>query len=132
MCADYFVDSREKYFLRRKYFIFGCLPHIEAEERRNLVDSLWRLRRSSSLASESLSGLGATSEGNDNRMAEGYQGIPDSGLANEYMRLQDDFVKWQQQLLQNQQLLHNRVAPIAANPPVLNSTGIIMPIENAY
>ncbi|KAL7633415.1 UNVERIFIED_CONTAM: hypothetical protein RMT77_016286 [Armadillidium vulgare] len=60
---------------------------------------------------------------NDNRMAEGYQGIPDSGLANEYMRLQDDFVKWQQQLLQNQQLLHNRVAPIAANPPVLNSTG---------
>ncbi|ROT85887.1 hypothetical protein C7M84_004442 [Penaeus vannamei] len=47
----------------------------------------------------------------------------DARLADEFMKLQQDFFKWQQQLLQNQHVLHSRVAPLATNPPQLQSVG---------
>ena len=46
--------------------------------------------------------------------------VPEAQLAQEYMKLQNDFFKWQQQLLQNQHILHSRVAPLANNPPLQN------------
>lgn len=57
----------------------------------------------------------------DGRFSEGFNTVPDSGLNSEYMKLQDDFMKWQQQLLQNQHVLHSRVAPIASNPPTIHN-----------
>lgn len=48
----------------------------------------------------------------------------DARLADEFMKLQQDFFKWQQQLLQNQHVLHSRVAPLASNPPQLQSVGV--------
>lgn len=56
---------------------------------------------------------------------DAYPSGGEPGLANEYMRLQDDFMKWQHQLLQNQHVLHSRVAPIASNPPTLNTFGVM-------
>ncbi|XP_071528237.1 uncharacterized protein [Panulirus ornatus] len=52
----------------------------------------------------------------------------DARLAEEFMKLQQDFFKWQQQLLQNQHVLHSRVAPLASNPPQLQSVGVLRDI----
>lgn len=52
----------------------------------------------------------------------------DARLADEFMKLQQDFFKWQQQLLQNQHVLHSRVAPLATNPPQLQSVGVLRDI----
>ncbi|XP_068222253.1 LOW QUALITY PROTEIN: serine-rich adhesin for platelets-like [Palaemon carinicauda] len=52
----------------------------------------------------------------------------DSRLAEEFVKLQQDFFKWQQQLLQNQHVLHSRVAPLASNPPQLQSVGVMRDI----
>ncbi|KAK3891893.1 hypothetical protein Pcinc_004251 [Petrolisthes cinctipes] len=52
----------------------------------------------------------------------------DAQLADEFMKLQQDFFKWQQQLLQNQHILHSRVAPLATNPPNLQSVGVMRDI----
>ncbi|CAL4058688.1 unnamed protein product [Meganyctiphanes norvegica] len=54
--------------------------------------------------------------------------MPDSRLAEEFVKLQQDFFRWQQQLLQNQHLLHSRVAPLASNPPSLQSVGVLRDI----
>ena len=51
-------------------------------------------------------------------------GAIDSNMAQEYMKLQNDFFKWQNQLMQNQHVLHSRVAPIASNPPTLQGPGV--------
>lgn len=66
-----------------------------------------------------------------NMMGSGYMGPGsmmgpggDAQLADEFMKLQQDFFRWQQQLLQNQHILHSRVAPLATNPPNLQSVGV--------
>lgn len=51
-------------------------------------------------------------------------GADGGNMAQEYMKLQNDFFKWQDQLMQNQQVLHSRVAPLAANPPTLHGPGV--------
>jgi len=42
-------------------------------------------------------------------------GMEGGNMAQEYMKLQNDFFKWQDQLMANQHVLHSRVAPLASN-----------------
>ncbi|XP_076039824.1 uncharacterized protein LOC143024696 isoform X2 [Oratosquilla oratoria] len=51
----------------------------------------------------------------------------DSQLAQEYAKLQHRFVHWQEQLVHNQQVLHQRVAPLAGTKP-LHSVGVLREI----
>lgn len=57
-------------------------------------------------------------------MMMGNSAAPDGAMAQEYMKLQNDFFKWQDQLMANQHVLHSRVAPLATNPPTLQGPGV--------
>lgn len=122
------TDSREQ-LERTTSLVNLATPDYELRKAQSSNDISYGSSGNDSGSGNGMSGMsgmpgmfGMQSMGSDNMLPH------DVRLAEEFMKLQQDFFKWQQQLLQNQHVLHSRVAPLASNPPQLQSVGVLRDI----